>query len=192
MASVKICFFSNLGEPTSSFLMLTRCQQLDRSCRNTYFRCWSVLFDHPKDPLSKSTVSVLPPPLPPSSLRWGIVSSWWAATACGRKWSSRPPTTHSPCRSRWALRKALLSPSTTWPPTWCCLRWPIWGRARAFSSTWQQVKHTQHMLIQWVFLYCIFSPSFGQIPSIQTISLKKTTCCDGHFYLFLRFLTPND
>lgn len=150
MARMKICFFKEVVE--------THVSAAEVFCLTTQ---------------RIPSVNQLCPPLLPSSLRWGIVSSWWAAVACGRKWSLRPPATHSPCRSRWALRKALLSPSTTWPPTWCCLRWPIWGRARAFSSTWQQVRHTQRILIQWVFLYCIFSPIFVQIPSIQTVSLKK-------------------
>lgn len=81
-----------------------------------------------------------------SSLRWGIESSCWAVVACGRNWSLCPPAVPFPCQSRWALRKVLLCPLTTSPPTWCCLRWPTWGRGRAFSSTWQQVRHAQWVL----------------------------------------------
>lgn len=73
-------------------------------------------------------------------VRSGTAWSPSAAAACGRRWSSSPPTWPSPCPSRWASRRARPCPSTTWRPTCCSSRWPTWGRGRASSSTWRRVR----------------------------------------------------
>lgn len=85
--------------------------------------------------------------------RLEIVWSLWVAVACGRSRLSCLLTWPSPCRSRWVLRKVQLCRLTTWQLTWCSLKWPTWGRARASSSTWQQVTLQTDRLLYWALLH---------------------------------------
>lgn len=116
-------------------------------------------------------------------LRWEIVSSRWATVACGKNWLLCRPARRFSCQSRWALRKVPLSPLPTSLPTWCCLTWPTWSRAKVFLYTWQQVSWVRYTQIHD---FCFMSAIKNHtVVILFIIDWTKSWKFKFHHWLFL-------